>query len=623
MTTTLANDGTSVHKQLYKISKELLYAVKILTENAQSQQQPAASRDKVTSDGKISSKPPICGDSEVSLECQNCPKLMNALDRLREDLPRKEINYLQEPPPQDSSKASTATDQLQLRLEGEIKRLQTMISDKQTAAEGLISDLNRKLDEATHARDKAQRKLLYATLENERLNFLLHSQCSTMANLRNDFSAIQSLADQQIDLLDQTTHGNVDDGLNNPHRSRSKSNTLAFGGNHHRNYRYPSGSGGPSLATASERVVKLRPRQHYSFQNIAEKESDGTNDANDCYSARNSQPQEPEVMLPSSTLVVGRSDAFQKQKNRVMNEEGVEEESVPADPSCSLSEVNSSRSGRFGPTKRALLIDSVRDDSLEKYLEGSQQQQTSSSSSSLSSLTSSQQQQQLQRHRGHERNEPWTTTTTTIGDNRREPPPPAAALGDKPFTTVDDTENFPGYTNNNIQHRHIQNSKTNDCVSLAPGIDEMATNRQQLGPGAGSKKDTLPVLTTTTTAKGKYPRDYGDKFERRESLLAGAEMEPESGLEEKELCQNRPIMGQIRSVEGSDGKGEEVVLVGKIISDDANEPASGQIRRTTTTTTEEFSIDFDDITLPSSPIPFRGQGRDEFPSSASLGDCWM
>lgn len=48
-----------------------------------------------------------------------------------------------------------------------------MISDKQTTtatAEGLIDDLNRKLDEATHARDEAQRKLLYATLENERLN---------------------------------------------------------------------------------------------------------------------------------------------------------------------------------------------------------------------------------------------------------------------------------------------------------------------------------------------------------------------------------------------------------------------------------------------------------------------
>lgn len=69
------------------------------------------------------------------------------------------------------------TDQLQQRLEGEIKRLQTMISDKQTLEDGLITDLNRKLQEATsrcqrleHTRNEAEKRLLYATLENERLN---------------------------------------------------------------------------------------------------------------------------------------------------------------------------------------------------------------------------------------------------------------------------------------------------------------------------------------------------------------------------------------------------------------------------------------------------------------------
>lgn len=102
--------------------------------------------------------------------------------RLLTQLDTKESKASTEQPsqPQPQPEAcyqAMVTDQLQQRLEGEIKRLQTMISDKQTLEDGLITDLNRKLQEATsrcrrleHARNEAEKRLLYATLENERLN---------------------------------------------------------------------------------------------------------------------------------------------------------------------------------------------------------------------------------------------------------------------------------------------------------------------------------------------------------------------------------------------------------------------------------------------------------------------
>ncbi|XP_039437467.1 uncharacterized protein LOC120418987 [Culex pipiens pallens] len=650
-----ADDG-SAHKQLYKISKELLYAVKILTENAERQRKPSCScGDKETSDEKVPSKPKGREITEAPEGCQNCLKLQRVEQPGSPCLPRKEINYpkddLPHHQPEESSKASTTADQQQQlelrRLEGEIKRLQTTISDKQTTtatAEALIDDLNRKLGEATHARDEAQRKLLYATLENERLNFLLRSQCSTMANLRHDFSAIQSLADQQIDLLDRTTDTNG--GTND--RSRSKSNTIATTvvvGNHHRNYRYPSGTAqlNPAPPVQERQVAKLRHHHHYSFQNIAEKESDDGNDAaaNDYWRNSASQQQlpspsqKPEVMvrLPSSTHVP-EEGAFQQREERPptglwhrKNRALVELDESGTSSSGSLTAVvEPARSARFGPTKRALLIDSDRDDDLRDDLEGQHQQH---SSSSLSSLTSSQQLRRQDDQRGNNDNGKDIRMETS---SRRGLP----ASGDKPFIMTakeDDAESCSDYTNNNSHHRHIPNSKTNDCVSLAPKDAEMARNRrqQQLGPNPGGSKKNDDTPLAGVEAKGKYPRDYGDKFERRESLLALA---GNGGQEERrqELCQNRPIMGQIRRRSSSleTGKEGEEVLVGKIISAAAaNEPASGQTSRTMTktTTTEEFSIDFDDITLPPSPIPFRrrkdeagGGPVDEFPSS--FGD-WM
>ncbi|KAL1399792.1 hypothetical protein pipiens_007949, partial [Culex pipiens pipiens] len=417
--------------------------------------------------------------------------------------------------PEEPSKASTTADQqLELRrLEGEIKRLQTTISDKQTTtatADGLIDDLNRKLGEATQARDEAQRKLLYATLENERLNFLLRSQCSTMANLRHDFSAIQSLADQQIDLLDRTTDTNG--GTND--RSRSKSNTIATTavvvGNHHRNYRYPSGSAqlNPAPPVQGSQVAKLRHHRHYSFQNIAEKESDDGNDAaaNDYWrnSASQQQPsppsQEPEVMQREERPPPG----LWHRKNRALVEL---DESGTSSSGSLVAVVKPARSARFGPTKRALLIDSDRDDDLRDDLEGQQQQH---SSSSLSSLTSSQQLRREGRGQddqlGNNNNDNGMDLRMETGSRRGLP-----ASGDKPFIMAaegDDAESCSDYTNNNSHHRHIPNSKTNDCVSLAPkDAAEMARNRrqQQLGPnpGGSKKNDDTPLAGWRGTAARK------------------------------------------------------------------------------------------------------------------------
>lgn len=84
--------------------------------------------------------------------------------------------------PESSNPNPTTTEpptephQQRRRLEGEIKRLQTMISDKQTLQDGRIVDLNRKLQEATsrcrrlkHTRNESEKRLLYALVENERL----------------------------------------------------------------------------------------------------------------------------------------------------------------------------------------------------------------------------------------------------------------------------------------------------------------------------------------------------------------------------------------------------------------------------------------------------------------------
>lgn len=143
----------------------------------------------------------------------------------------------------------------------------------------------------------------------------------------------------------------------------------------------------------------------------------------------------------------------------------------------------------------------------------------------------------------------------------------------------------------------IGSSKTNnDCVSRLRqrqetdmGQQQPGLGRQVLAAGRGrpsaskGKKDNDDDDNGVDAVEEKYPRDYGDKFERRESCLLQSE---------KELCQNRPIIGQIRQGNGSDDveagihpKKDAKVSAGRKTISAANEPASAR-------TTEEFSIDF-------------------------------
>nr|XP_029722603.1 uncharacterized protein LOC115263505 [Aedes albopictus] len=178
--------------------------------------------------------------------------------------------------PESSNPNPTTTEpptephQQRRRLEGEIKRLQTMISDKQTLQDGRIVDLNRKLQEATsrcrrlkHTRNESEKRLLYALVENERLRFLLKTQASTITTLKSDFSVIENLTHQQIDLLpDRNTRSPLSNAARHStsatrgeeHDNKASTNPISSTiiDNHHCNYRHPSGSAAiPSSSPSS------------------------------------------------------------------------------------------------------------------------------------------------------------------------------------------------------------------------------------------------------------------------------------------------------------------------------------------------------------------------------------
>ncbi|KXJ84374.1 hypothetical protein RP20_CCG000011 [Aedes albopictus] len=145
-----------------------------------------------------------------------------------------------------------------------------MISDKQTLQDGRIVDLNRKLQEATsrcrrlkHTRNESKKRLLYALVENERLRFLLKTQASTITTLKSDFSIIENLTHQQIDLLpDRNTRSPLSNAARHStsatrgeeHDNKASTNPIssAIIDNHHCNYRHPSGSAAiPSSSPSS------------------------------------------------------------------------------------------------------------------------------------------------------------------------------------------------------------------------------------------------------------------------------------------------------------------------------------------------------------------------------------
>ncbi|XP_058465112.1 uncharacterized protein LOC131438818 [Malaya genurostris] len=564
-------------KKLYKISKELLYAVKILTEDFR--------------DGsKMKMK---CGNGGKSKSTPGCDGAKQA--------------------PTEQSKEAL-TDQQQQRkqrdLEEEIKRLQAVINDKQSQEGGLIADLNRKLHESTsrcrrleHARNEAEKRLLHATLENDRLNFLLSTQISTMTNLRSDFSAIQSLAHKQIEQLNRTH--SPPNGIRTGRSATwaKKANATTSTNNHHRNYRHPSG-GSPrhqlscSSTTTSQEKLPSEPanarklRHHYSFKNIAEKESDDGNDAND--SKQPHSPSSAEDQLPYG----GKPKPNDYRSHRGDHRESGSGDNADAFHRHWKMLPHQRQNGGFRPI-------STNDDGSAAIETNSKLTSSSTSLSTVSSGSLSSVKRVL----------PSDTDMGALppaeiiiipGDPKSSQVPASPVQRSRPANATAADGNNSDSCDTSI--------KTNDCVRLGRESDLHHQNhrRRNIGRPTGNMVSSSNGGDTGGTernapsdgsnGRGKYPRDYGDKFELRESY---------SPAEEKKLCQNRPIIGQIRdgdqkrcrsmSRSGRSGTQPEEVKepeIERTTGSAANEPAPAR--------KEEFSIDFDDITLPSSPSPFTG-----------------
>lgn len=237
--------GSAELKQLYEIYKEVVAAMKILTEREQKDRKPT---DKCT-----------------------CCKKRNPLTQSTnggDDGGSKQPT--KQPQPESSNTVPPTTEQRQQRLEREIKRLKTMISDKQTLHDGRIADLNRKLEEAASRYERLQQtqketdeRLLSALIDAQRLEIRLVNQSTTITNLKRNFSDIESLAHQQIDLLpDRITRGSPSNAARKTSATRGKGHdnkastnpiSSAIIDNHLRNYRHPSG-GSAAISSSSPPV---------------------------------------------------------------------------------------------------------------------------------------------------------------------------------------------------------------------------------------------------------------------------------------------------------------------------------------------------------------------------------
>ncbi|XP_062544315.1 uncharacterized protein LOC134211461 isoform X1 [Armigeres subalbatus] len=751
-------------KQLYKISKELLLAVKILTESWNDAQMASRSCKHCE---KFAVKPsdkdvPLTIDpmNTSTIRCTSCENLKSKLDQKTEihtqqtKLLNDEINYLKaklltlatesteqqptdemastEQPEPESGRTNLAApssdQQLQQWLEGEIKRLQTMISDKQTLQDGLIDDLHRKLQEANsrcrrleQSRNESEKRLLYASLENERLNFLLNTQASTMTNLQSDFSAIESLAHQQADLLQDRIqsppNGTRTSATRSPIGNNKASNPIiTIIDNHHCNYRHPSGaipsssrtscsssplavaaddchrnydnrnqqpfsspswqrqsSNSDSTSTrgkpdarnddavaavaATTAAGKLRKqRRHYRFKNNAEKESDDGNDANDLAS----QPPSPSFRSMTLSLALEATKPLDD-----CNGIGGSTAATSATFQRNPDDIPGGGDGAdaVAPTRRGAKTRTYFNSAPPALLPPSVAPEPLSSSKSLSSaggfarirsvrrpllIDSDCEQSVLEQEPPFNSTgaEPMRTPHAIIDcpmapSGKRYPHRQGGPVVTRSYASSSTTDDKHGSS-----ELRIGFSKTNNnCASLGYQRPEQQQQHQQLPPpGLGhlmasvvagepsspsstkSKKDNDD--DNRATVEEKYPRDYGDKFERRESCLP--QLSLSSG---KELCQNRPIIGQIRQehsasadaggAQATNGTKTEAQLErdaakvpaeGRKAISVANESASAPQR------TEEFSIDFDDITLPTSPTPFQGGSLSSIAENLRLDD---
>ncbi|XP_021699307.1 uncharacterized protein LOC5578848 [Aedes aegypti] len=636
-------------KQLYKISKEVLLAVKILTESWNVNQKLTGNCkrcEKLKMHQSDVNHVSINSQDTIGVRCKSCDNLRNELDRQsahhseQTELLNEEINYLkaklmtpanngdstkhqsrEQPEPESCLPNPTLppTDlELQKWLEGEIKRLQTMISDKQTLQDGLIDDLNRKLQEATSrcrhlelARNESEKRLLYATLENERLNFLLNTQASTMTTLKSDFRAIETLAHQQIDLFQDRTQSPSNAGHTSATRSPIGDNKASnpinttIIDNHHCNYRQPSSaipstsrfsSGTPSgdsddgdsnrnqqpfsspgwqqqssnadttTITSSRKssqekldacmgAEKLRKqRRHYGFKNIAEKESDDGNDANDLLASLPSSSSRSMTALSEAlktTKVLGdntldaTATAFRrKPDDHLMN---VQEEadaaaiagndgrngsyfkstalaqtSAPHEKLSSSKSMSAIECVRSKPVRRTILIDSDCELSLPEP-------------------------ERPFSKAGVDVNQNYAVTDFPVPEAKKRFP--LSAKGMTKGKTIDG-KNDSSKTNNDCARLSFRPEQQQHHQHLPPpGLERLMASvaGKPSFPKGNGKKDN--DNGAGATMEEKYPRDYGDKFERRESCLLRLPFSPE-----RELCQNRPIIGQIRQSGRSAGE---------------------------------------------------------------------
>ncbi|XP_055610085.1 uncharacterized protein LOC129757024 isoform X2 [Uranotaenia lowii] len=374
--------GTA-NKHLYQISKEQLLAVKVLTEYVQDMQNHLSTCEanaEKKSETKTHKKSGSSSLSNASEECTSCSELRIALNQehdrnsVQSQSQLDEINHLKDQLDQVQQKLTASTESLPQQLQlleqehrQEINQMQVTLAAQKMADSTAIEDLNRKLSDADirfrqteQARQEIEGRLLHATLENERLQFLLSSQTSTMTNLRSDFNAIQTLANRQIDLLDKTAAVPGNDGGGGGGKRRGLAKAVAVlnqqqnnhnccnnnnndggdaGGkcscqdNHHRNYRHPfADSSPPSTGMEPEKPASSRAvnhhqnqhqrrggrseektrklRHHYAFKNVAEKESDDGNDANELNLPPPSSSLQPPPIQPEFRTSGGSPQLF-------------------------------------------------------------------------------------------------------------------------------------------------------------------------------------------------------------------------------------------------------------------------------------------------------------------------
>ncbi|XP_058178722.1 uncharacterized protein LOC131294695 [Anopheles ziemanni] len=188
------------HRPLYKIGKELSDVVKILT-----RQQLEPSKINI---------PALHPKTGPAVECENCSvlqrNLQSEMDRhaLESSQHHEAINNLK----LDLANKIKATDAMTAqygRLEEQFAKLRDDVEAKQTLELEVMEELRRKVKEARcrqqqleQERNSAEARLMEALMDNERMEFLLHTQDSNFSRVKSELSTIHKLSAKQLEFLD-------------------------------------------------------------------------------------------------------------------------------------------------------------------------------------------------------------------------------------------------------------------------------------------------------------------------------------------------------------------------------------------------------------------------------------